>query len=412
MRRVLASLMVFVALAAGVSFIPNIEITVGGGRVGTTATPSGTELAIGATRTFDLPASAAKGGSGDDYPWKHLAKDSGYDRWGMSIRNCTSWVAWALHSRNGFDMPFHDHAKNWGSRARKLGFVVDNRPAVGAVAWSATGRFGHIAWVSEVSGTTVWVEEYNRAEDGNYGRRQITGGYEFIHFADLPAPPPAAASRPGPPAQVTVAAPAPQKSVRVVNDGRPSPNLQGGSVTPQGGPAEQGSSPKVQGGGSPQDQQAGGLQGTEGSRGAESTTTSPPPSTDPPPTTTTTTTTTAPPQLTRQLTVYNQVTNGPSSMREDTPAYLSTRTTNYCKRIGCAVTNTDMGTGHVVTAYCVKHGDRTTNGEDGSAVDDANPALYSSTLWFGIRWSDGRTGYLSEVWINPSHRGVSNLPMC
>ncbi|HEX8001348.1 MAG TPA: M23 family metallopeptidase, partial [Mycobacteriales bacterium] len=37
------------------------------------------------------------------------------------------------------------------------------------------------------------------------------------------------------------------------------------------------------------------------------------------------------------LTVYNKVTNGSAEMREDTPAYLSTVTKNYCRRDGCMV---------------------------------------------------------------------------
>src|SRR4051812_8163035 len=54
----------------------------------------------------DLPVGLGAG-SGDDYPYKDRAQDSGFDPWGEYFRECTSWVAWALHSRNGFEMPFY-----------------------------------------------------------------------------------------------------------------------------------------------------------------------------------------------------------------------------------------------------------------------------------------------------------------
>lgn len=79
-------------------------------------------------------------------------------------------------------------------------------------------------------------------------------------------------------------------------------------------------------------------------------------------------------------------------MREDTPAYLSTVTQDFCKRDNCALPGTDVGSGAVLTAECTVLGNRTTNGQDNSAVDDGNPGLYSSTRWYGIRSGDGRFG--------------------
>jgi lysophospholipase L1-like esterase len=117
-------------------------------------------------------------------------------------------------------------------------------------------------------------------------------------------------------------------------------------------------------------------------------------------------------QTTRQITVYNQVTNGATEMREDTPAYLSTVPHNFCRRDGCMVGGTEMGSGKILTAYCVTQGQRTTNGQDNSSVDDANPGLYTSTTWYGIRWETGVTGFLSEVWISPQDRGGLGLPAC
>jgi hypothetical protein len=119
-----------------------------------------------------------------------------------------------------------------------------------------------------------------------------------------------------------------------------------------------------------------------------------------------------PPQ-TVTLTVYNKVTNGGTEMREDdAPAYLSTVTKNYCRRDGCMVAGTEMNTGATLTGLCWVSGDRTTNGEDGDPVDDSNPGLYSSTRWYFARHPNGSTGYISEVWIEPSQRGGAGLPAC
>lgn len=119
-----------------------------------------------------------------------------------------------------------------------------------------------------------------------------------------------------------------------------------------------------------------------------------------------------PPPAQVTLTVYNQVTNGPSAMREDTPAYLSTVPQNFCRRDGCAIGGTDRNTGGTYyPAVCQLNGARTTNGNDGNANDDGNPGLFSSTRWYGINLGGSR-GYISEVWINPGQRGGLGLPGC
>ncbi len=119
-----------------------------------------------------------------------------------------------------------------------------------------------------------------------------------------------------------------------------------------------------------------------------------------------------PQPTTHIITVYNKVTNGATEMREDKPAYLSAATRNYCRRDGCMLAGTEVGTGVQLTAVCQAQGDRTTNGQNNSSVDDHNPGLYESRLWYGVRWADGRFGYVSEVWIQPGDRGGLGLHGC
>ncbi|MET9632184.1 hypothetical protein ABZX92_32455 [Lentzea sp. NPDC006480] len=118
------------------------------------------------------------------------------------------------------------------------------------------------------------------------------------------------------------------------------------------------------------------------------------------------------PPANRVITVYNKVTNGPTEIREDKAAYLSTVTKNFCKRDGCALPSTDVATGARITAVCQTTGLRTTNGNDSDAGDNANPHLFESARWYGIAWPDGRFGYISEVWIDPTDRGGAGLRGC
>jgi surface antigen len=155
-----------------------------------------------------------KGGSGDpgdDYPaqWKNAPMDSELDQWREYNRECTSFVAWALYSRNGFNMPFFDNANNWGPDAARRGYAVNSTPAVGSVAWSNAGTYGHVAYVVAVSGGSVTIEEYNEHYDGTYDKRTVPAGTftGYIHFKDTP---PESSPSPAPaPSPTSPVAPAP-----------------------------------------------------------------------------------------------------------------------------------------------------------------------------------------------------------
>ncbi len=134
-----------------------------------------------------LGSSPALAGT-DDYPaqWRNAPMDSIIDSWGEYNRECTSFVAWRLHSRNRFEMPFHDNATGWGPDAVRRGFAVNMSPAVGAVAWWSSG---HVAWVEAVNNNSVTIEEYNRDFTGHYSERSVAANSVtgYIHFKDIAA---------------------------------------------------------------------------------------------------------------------------------------------------------------------------------------------------------------------------------
>src|SRR3954469_20352877 len=151
---------------------------------GSTATPSGPTAL-----PSDPPRTCAK------HIWFY--NGSYGDPWGFALRNCTSFVAWRLSTTNGmthFTNPLaggsFGNAEQWDDNALALGYLVDDQPAVGAVAQSDSGRVGHVAWVSAVGDGTVTVEEYNYFVAGGYDVRTVpTSDFRYLHVADLsPAP--------------------------------------------------------------------------------------------------------------------------------------------------------------------------------------------------------------------------------
>ena len=91
---------------------------------------------------------------------------------------------------NHMDGGSYGNAENWDDNAKALGYLVDDVPAVGAVAQTDDGRVGHVAWVEAVGDGTVTVEEYNYAVAGGYDVRTVpTSDFRYLHLADLaPAP--------------------------------------------------------------------------------------------------------------------------------------------------------------------------------------------------------------------------------
>ena len=125
---------------------------------------------------------------GDDYPAYYKNGSQEIDKWRMYSRQCTSFAAFRLSSVNGFEIPAaYGNANEWGYRARREGYRVDNTPAIGSIAWSTAGTYGHVAWVSNVIGDEIEIEEYNYGIRESYNKRVVKANTMtgFIHFKDL-----------------------------------------------------------------------------------------------------------------------------------------------------------------------------------------------------------------------------------
>jgi hypothetical protein len=111
--------------------------------------------------------------------------------------------------------------------------------------------------------------------------------------------------------------------------------------------------------------------------------------------------------------VQNKDAIGPSSLLEDgTPAYLSTKPIPRCRLQGCEVKGTDMKSGADLVVMCWVRAAEMTNENTTSAGIAHNPNGVTSTMWYRGVWPNGRSGYLSEVYIAPLYRGGLGLPRC
>jgi surface antigen len=138
------------------------------------------------------PASAA----GDDYPYR-TATSNAADRWGFTVRQCVSFVAWR-EAQAG--RPMSNATQHWGSAltwdntARARGVWISSRPRVGAIAqwnenersawyangssvangWIQAGPYGHVAWVKAVyADGSALIEQYNMSGNRSYSTMRV-----------------------------------------------------------------------------------------------------------------------------------------------------------------------------------------------------------------------------------------------
>ncbi|MDX3639703.1 helix-turn-helix domain-containing protein [Streptomyces sp. MB09-02B] len=113
------------------------------------------------------------------------------------------------------------------------------------------------------------------------------------------------------------------------------------------------------------------------------------------------------------IVVQNKVAIGPDQLVEDsTPSYLSSRTVSRCSLRDCELSGTGMWSGTKLVATCWIHGERLTNQDASSAGIERNTHGVTSNRWYRADWPDGRSGYLSEVYVAADDRGGLGLRPC
>lgn len=115
----------------------------------------------------------------------------GYIVVGGYVCQCTSYAGWKVQEYWGIYISAWGDAKNWGSSATRLGYVVDNNPAPHTVAYSTHGVYGHVMWVESINANgTINLTEYNNSASsksglpGDFGARYNVNPnlYRYIHF--------------------------------------------------------------------------------------------------------------------------------------------------------------------------------------------------------------------------------------
>jgi len=69
---------------------------------------------------------------------------------------CTWYVAGRRQIPHGWG-----NANSWYSRARAAGWAEGSTPAIGAIAWTPNGYYGHVALVEVIEGSNIQISEMN-----------------------------------------------------------------------------------------------------------------------------------------------------------------------------------------------------------------------------------------------------------
>lgn len=129
----------------------------------------------------------------NSYPWANRCPQDnvGYIVVGGYVCQCTSYAGWKVQEFWGVYISAWGDAKNWGTTATRLGYVVDSNPAPHTVAYSTSGIYGHVMWVESInSNGTINLTEYNNSASsasglpGDFGARYGVNPslYRYIHF--------------------------------------------------------------------------------------------------------------------------------------------------------------------------------------------------------------------------------------
>jgi surface antigen len=117
--------------------------------------------------------------AGDDYPWSSAGNT--LSPLNYYYRQCVDFVAWRLNRDAGVTSapwkyvwsnltPTGGNASAWKSAWAANGWTISDTPVVGSVAWF---NGNHVAYVKEVVGNSVIIEEYNGMAKLAYAIRTI-----------------------------------------------------------------------------------------------------------------------------------------------------------------------------------------------------------------------------------------------
>jgi len=150
------------------------------------AVPAGTQIIIPGGSPAVVSVASVRGGGSTISSASILAGLSGGNRYDFG--NCT-WYAY--NRRAALGMPIGGmwgNASSWASLARASGFLVNNKPGIGAVMQTANaaGGYGHVAIVESLNGDgSILISEMNYAGFDVKSTRTIpadsVGSYNYIH---------------------------------------------------------------------------------------------------------------------------------------------------------------------------------------------------------------------------------------
>lgn len=94
------------------------------------------------------------------------ARNIGYNPFAAHYSNqCTYYAEQRMAQQTGMYMPVTGNAYQWADQARAGGWTVGSSPAVNSVVVLPRGSFGsqygHVAWVINISGGQLQVQDYN-----------------------------------------------------------------------------------------------------------------------------------------------------------------------------------------------------------------------------------------------------------
>lgn len=121
------------------------------------------------------------------YPtkWDDRSQDSTIDNWGMYNRECVSYAAWKVYQTYG-DMPNWGgvgNANEWVRDAVQAGIPTGSVPRIHSVAIWRVGYYGHAMWVEKVSGSLIYVSQYNYDLHGHYSEMWVNASrFTYIYF--------------------------------------------------------------------------------------------------------------------------------------------------------------------------------------------------------------------------------------